>query len=482
MAKRELWGTRIGLILAMAGNAVGLGNFLRFPVQAAQNGGGAFMIPYFAAFLLLGIPLMWAEWSMGRLGGTRNHGTTPYIFHTLWRNPATKYIGVLGVVLPLGIAIYYVCIESWTMAFAYFSSVERYWGITTIEPMRAFLQSFQGVGSSEYFDGFEWAYLFFVLTMAINAFVLFRGVRSGIEILAKVAMPLLFLFAIGVAIRVATLGLMDTPPPHSIEGGFAFIWNPDLSRLGESGIWLAAAGQIFFTLSLAMGCIQVYASYLNEKDDLVMTGFTTAITNEFVEVVLGASIAIPVAFAFFGAIGTQEIAQGGSFNLGFAAMPVIFQQIPLGAFFGTLWFGLLFFAGITSSVALMTPAIAFLQDEFGWSRRKAVAVVVGIVFAAAHLIIFGLGHGTLDEMDFWCGTFGLALGALIESVMFFWIFGMDNAWRQLHLGAERRVPRFFYPIMKVVTPLYCLVLFAAWGYQNGWDVLTMKNVAEADRL
>ncbi len=478
---REAWKSRLGLILAMAGNAVGLGNFLRFPVQATQNGGGAFMIPYAIAFLLLGIPLMWAEWAMGRMGGTRGHGTTPFMFHMMWKGAPSKYLGVLGVMLPLGITVYYVCIESWTLAFAWFSGIQRYFGIADAEQMSEFLHGFQGVEATAHFDGISTAYVFFLVTMAINAYIVTRGIAAGIEMLAKVAMPTLFVFAVVIAVRVATLGLTEVPPPYPVQGGFAFIWNPDFGQLGNSKIWLAAAGQIFFTLSIACGAIQTYASYLGKRDDVVVTGLTTSVTNELTEVILGGSIAIPVAFAFFGAAATREIAQGGAFNLGFAAMPLVFQKIPMGAFFGTLWFGLLFFAGITSSVALMQPAIAFLQDELGFSRKKAATIVVLFVFVAAHMFIFGLGHGTLDEMDFWCGTFGLAVFALFESVMFFWVFGMNRAWAEMHQGAQRKLPRPYYWIMLLVTPLYCFTLLAAWGVQQGFDVLIMKDVAPGDR-
>ncbi len=480
--RREAWGSRIGLILAVAGNAIGLGNFLRFRVQAAKNGGGAFMIPYALAFLLLGIPLMWAEWAMGRMGGVRGHGTTPYMFHQMirWWRPA-RYLGSLGIVLPLGITVYYVYIESWTLAYAWFSGVQRYWGIGEAGPMRDFLAGFQGIQANAHFDGIWTAYAFFIVTIALNFYVLYRGIAAGIELLAKVAMPALFVFATAVAVRVATLGLSEAPPPYPVEGGFAFVWNPDFAELGNAKVWLAAAGQIFFTLSIACGAIQTYASYLKERDDVVVTGLTTSVTNELAEVVLGGSIAIPVAFAFFGAQATREIADGGAFNLGFAAMPIVFQRIPLGAFFGTLWFGLLFFAGITSSVALSQPAITFLQDELGISRRKAVVLVTAFIFGAAHLFIFGLGHGTLDEMDFWCGTLGLALFALFESVAFFWVFGMRRAWEEMHRGAQRRLPRFYYWVMMLVTPVYCLVLLAAWSIQQGWGVLVMKGVKPEDR-
>jgi SNF family Na+-dependent transporter len=300
--------------------------------------------------------------------------------------------------------------------------------------------------------------------------------------LAKIAMPTLFLFAIILVIRVVTLGTPDpiNHPDWSVESGFAFIWNPDFSKLGEAKIWLAAAGQIFFTLSVGMGTLQAYASYLRENDDIALSGLSTASTNEFVEVILGASIAIPVAAAFFGIETTQEIAKGGAFNLGFVSMPIIFQKLPFGEFFGFLWFLLLFFAGITSSVAMAQPLIAFLKEEFGISHGRATTLVGFFVFIAIHFVIFFLKHGFLDEMDYWAGTFGLVLFAMFEIIIFAWIFGMDKGWAEITKGADIKVPRIFYYIIKYVTPLYLLFIMINWLIQDAIPTLLMKGVDPVD--
>ena len=207
---REVWASRLGLIMAMAGNAIGLGNFLRFPVQAAANGGGAFMIPYFVAFLVVGIPMMWVEWSVGRFGGKHGHGTTPGILYRLWKHPAAKYIGVLGIAAPVAFALYYSYVQSWTLAYSFFSLTGEYFGISTQAEMGAFLSSFQGVSESSYFSGIATAYIFFLINLSIVFWVLVRGVVRGIETLAKFAMPMLLIFAIILVARVLTLG---TPRP-----------------------------------------------------------------------------------------------------------------------------------------------------------------------------------------------------------------------------------------------------------------------------
>ncbi len=475
---REQWGSRIGLILAVAGNAVGLGNFLRFPVQAAQNGGGAFMIPYFIFFIILGIPLMWMEWGIGRHGGKYNHGSAPGMFDALWKHSAAKYLGSLGLLISLVIMIYYTYIESWTLGFSLFSISKLYFNENDFEMMRNFLYSYQGRVEGDHFTNLLPAYLLMLFTFAINFSILYRGISKGIEKLAKIAMPALFIFAIIIAIRVVTIGTPNPAiPENSIESGFAFIWNPDLSTLSDPKIWLAAAGQIFFTLSLGMGTIHAYASYLKPKDDIVLSGLTTASTNEFAEVVLGATIAIPIAVAFFGIPMTQQIAKGGSFDLGFVSMPLIFQQIAYGEIFGFMWFLLLFFAGITSSVAMGQPIVAFLEDEFGMNRKKAVMLLALVVLISVQFVVFFLKFGFLDEMDYWAGTFGLVVFALIETIIFIWIFGAEKAWAEINSGADLKLPRIFLFMMKYITPVVLLIIMIWWFINDAIPVLFLKNAS-----
>lgn len=474
---REEWGSRIGLILAVAGNAVGLGNFLRFPVQAAQNGGGAFMIPYFIFFLILGIPLMWIEWGIGRHGGKYGHGSAPGMFDVIWKNKLAKYFGALGLFISLTILIYYTYISSWTLGFSIFSITKSYFGLLDFEQMRSFLYSYQGREVSQHFDGVGFAYVMMLITFLLNFWVLYKGISKGIEKLAKIAMPMLFIFAIIIAIRVLTLGTPDPAiPENSISTGLGYIWNPDFSQLSNPEIWIAAAGQIFFTLSVGMGTIHAYASYLKPKDDIALSGLTTATTNEFAEVILGGSIAIPIAVAFFGVTMTVQMASSGAFDLGFASLPLVFQQIPYGHLFGFLWFLLLFFAGITSSVAMGQPIVAFLEDEFGFDRKKAVFVVGTIVFISVQFIVFFLKYGFLDEFDFWSGTFGLVVFALIETVLFIWVFGADKAWAEINSGADIRIPRFFFFLMRYVTPLVLIIVMGWWFFESALPILLLDGV------
>lgn len=458
VSQREGWASQIGLVLAMAGNAVGLGNFLRFPALAAKNGGGTFMIPYFISLLLLGIPLMWIEWGIGRHGGKYGYSTSPGMFETLWKNPLAKYLGALGVFIPLAFVIFYTYIESWTLGYAFLSFTNQMPAIEGQTPTEAFatmgnfLGAYQGTNNGWPVSGSVLAWIFLAVTLFCNIFILSKGISGGIERMAKIGMPLLILFAVIVGIRVLSL-------PGAM-GGMAFVWNPDFSQITNGAIWLAAAGQIFFTLSLGTGSIETYASYLKENDDIVLTGLATSSMNEFCEVILGGSIAIPAATAFYGAGAATAIAKSGTFNLGFQTMPAVFSTLPAGFLFGGIWFTLLFFAGITSSLALSQPAMAFLQDELKMTRKKAAMVVGGIIIVAVTPIVLFLQHGYLDEFDFWSGEFLLLVFALIETILFFWIFGGRKAFEEIKKGQQINLPGFFYPIMKYVVPaMITIILF-----------------------
>ena len=458
----------------MAGNAVGLGNFLRFPGQAAANGGGSFMIPYFIAFLLLGIPLMWIEWGIGRNGGRYRKGHVPGMFAAIWHHPAAKYLGVVGMAVPILVLIYYTILESWTLAFTWFSITGDYWSHNTPEAMQAYLTSYQMVDDSSV-HGIWTPLFFFFVTLAINIWILSKGISGGIEKLARIGMPILFLFAaiLAVAVFVIPTGTNGVTAAQGLE----FIYKPDFSRLGDASVWLAAAGQIFFTLSVGMGTLHCYASYLKKDDDIVLSGIATAATNETAEVVLGGSIAIPAAVAFFGVSGAMAVAQSGSFNIGFVTMPLVFQQMPGGQILGAMWFGLLFFAGITSSVAMATPVVAFFREEFGFRRETVSWIVGGVAMVFGLLTIFWFKYGFLWEWDFWAGTLGLAVFAFIEVILFMWVFRPENAWQSLHMGADIRIPQIFKYIMTYVTPVYLGIILAYWLFQDAIPVLTLERSA-----
>lgn len=471
--KREAWGSKIGIIMAVAGSAVGLGNFLRFPVQASANGGAAFMLPYFISLFLLGIPLMWIEWTAGRFGGGYEHSTAPGIFHTMWeKNRFIKYFGVIGIFGPLVIFIYYTYIESWLLGYCFYTLTGKLGRLTTETDMKGFLGGYQGLEKNQFFTNLWPAYIFFVITFIVNITVVFKGIHKGIERLNKIAMPLLLVFAIIIVIRVLTSAPIDA---------LGFLWNLDFSGLFSAKVWLAAAGQIFFTLSVGIGVILTYASYLSKGDDVALSGLTAVSVNEFAEVILGASIVIPAAFIFFGPSSIQSIAQSGAFNLGFVTMPLIFQKIIGGGFLALLWFLLLFLAGITSSISLCQPAVAFLEDEFNLKRHKAVIIFAIVCFILCQPVIFFLGRGVVDELDFWGGTFFLVLFATVETILFGWVFGIERAWEEIHTGADITIPRIYKFIIKYVTPLFLLFILGFWFIQEWLPIIGMANVSPENK-
>jgi SNF family Na+-dependent transporter len=480
---REIWGSRLGVIFAVAGSAIGLGNFLRFPVQAAQNGGGAFLIPYFVSLVLLGFPLMLIEWTLGRYGGIHGYGTAPSIFTIATRNHLLKFFGVIGIFAPIVIFIYYTYVESWLLGFAFqslFGSLMQ--AATDGSTTKEFLLAYQGVVKNSWFDGIGTAYFFFLVTFALNFIVIYKGIQGGIELFSKIAMPILLLLGIVITIRVVTLGAASAEHPDwNVLNGLGYLWNPDLSSLKNSKTWLAAAGQVFFTLSVGQGMILTYASYLKRSDDVTLNGLTATSLNEFAEVILGGSIVIPAAFVFMGPAGLAEIANGGSFNLGFVTMPQIFGYMHFGALFAFLWFVMLFFAGATSSVSMLQPAVAFVDDEFNLGRRKATLVTLVFCFIACHLTIFGISHGVMEEFDFWGGTFCLVLFGTIEAIIFGWVFGIDRAWRETHYGADITIPRIFKFVIKYITPTLLLIILVTWTIQLAIPTLLMVDIPEKDR-
>ena len=461
--QQESWGSRVGLILAMAGNAVGLGNFLRFPVQAVQNGGGAFMIPYLVSFLLMGIPLLWVEWSMGRYGGRYGDHSTPFILDNMTKKRLWKYFGVFGIFTNIGVMTYYTYIESWTLTYTIKSLKGDFLGMD-LGQVSAFFDHYVDLGSNINFP--VWALIAFVVTLSINIYILSRGLRGGIEKVAKIAMPLLILFGIFLAIRAVTLGSTGECVDCDSSLGLNFLWEPQFSTLADPKIWLAAAGQIFFTLSVGMGTIQCYASYVKKRDDIALNAMSAGWMNGFVEIVLGASVVIPIAVGY---LGLDWVKENAGFMMAFKTMPFLFDQFGsvLAVIAGVAWFGLLFFAGITSSLAMGTPWMGFMEYEFKWSRNKSAITLGILVFFLALPTILFFGKGVFDEYDYWTGTVSLVIFALAEVILFAWVFGMDKGWKEITDGADMKVPRIYRPIIKYITPLFILIIFLTSLFKPG---------------
>ena len=503
MAK-EKWGSKLGVILAVTGSAVGLGNFLRFPGVACANGGGAFMIPYIIAFLIVGLPIAWVEWAMGRYGGKKGFSSAPGIFRAITGKDSTAQLGTLALIIPVIIYMWYVSIEAWCLGYAW-----KYWsgGMQAIvmsaqdaaqagdkidagiKAVQNYLLHFAGVvpendtASSGNFriirEFTEGCLPFLLVCFTINFILIYRGINKGIEWFCKLAMPALLFCAVIILIRVLTLG---TPNPNnpdaSILNGLGFMWNPighnlingELIKVGfwealaRPQTWLAAAGQIFFSLSVGFGIIMTYASYTKKDDDIALSSVSAASGNGFFEVALGGMIVIPAAFIF---LGPESIISAGekasSLSLGFLALPGVFEYMPAGHFFGGLFFFLLFIAAITSSLSMLQPAIAFLEEGLDLSREADVTLL-GFITAIGALFVSLMSHGltVLDHMDFWTGNFCIYLLATIEVIFFAHIMGLDRGLKELASGAEMKLPKILPFILKFITPLFLIIIFGWW--------------------
>ncbi len=477
--RNQAWGTRLGVILAVSGSAVGLGNFLRFPGVAAENGGGAFLIPYFVAFLLLGIPIGWVEWTMGRFGGRHGLHSAPAIMGLWGRSPVARYLGAFGVLVPFVIFFYYVVIESWCLSYAvgYASGAMDLAGASTVQAQvelsnARFAETVGSRSDGELLGGLDSPLIYWLVAATLNIVVVYHGLTKGIERFCRFAMPAMAICALIVLARVLTLGTPDPDVPgNNVGAGLNFMWNPDFAALTSFQTWLAAAGQIFFSLSVGFGVIINYASYMRSNDDIVLSSLTSSATNEFFEVALGGMITLTAAVVFLGISATQANV-GGTFSTGFAALPVVFARMPFGEFFGAVWFFMLFLAAITSSISMMQPTKAFFEDALGLTH-KAATILVTMLCTAGNLFVlwFSKGLVALDTLDFWVGTFLIFVVAGTQLICFAWVFGVDEGLREAHVGSEIRIPRFYRFIIKYVSPVFLLTIFIGFCWTEVPDYL-----------
>lgn len=459
--KEDQWGTRVGLILAMAGNAVGLGNFLRFPVQAVQNGGGAFIIPYIICFFIMGIPLLWIEWTMGRFGGRFGNHSTPFILNNMTRLKFWKYFGVFGIFTNIAVAAYYCYIESWTMSYIYHSLRQSFAGMDQTA-VADFFNDYVTIGTTTTGIPYE-AVVFYIICLGLNTYILSKGLSGGIERVAKIGVPILLIFGAFLAFKGITLGSSGAPEGCTdCDSSLAlnFLWTPQFESLMDPKVWLAAAGQIFFTLSVGMGTVHCYASYVRSKDDIALNAMSAGWMNEFVEIVLGASIVVPIAVGY---LGLDWVKENIGFSVAFQVMPYLFGQwgTVLATFAGVAWFGVLFFAAITSSLAMGTPWVGFMKDEFNFSAKKAAYSFGGLILLMGLPTVLFFHEGVFDEYDYWAGTVSLVVFALAETIIFSYRFGIERGWEELNRGSDMKIPKIYKPIIKFVTPALLLIVFVS---------------------
>ncbi len=481
------WGSRIGVIFAVAGAAIGIGNFLRFPGLAAANGGGAFLVPYFVSLLLLGIPLCWAEWTMGRLSGSKGFHSAPGAFTVLSKNRWAGFLGVLGLVIPMMVFTYYVVIEAWCLGYAWEYLMGTFNQMKSAEEFSSYFATYSGQTADGSLFGLSTSKLliFVIFCFSFNFFLIFRGLNKGIEKFCIWALPAMLVCAVFVLVRVLTLGTPNPDlPEQSVASGLNFMWDPDWSLLLKPTTWLAAAGQIFFSLGIGFGIVIVYASYLRKNDDVVLSGLTATSTNEFVEVGLAGMITIPAAFIFLGA----GVATQGTFGLGFNTLPNVFAQMPAGNFFGFLWFFMLFLAAITSSISMLQPVHAFFEEGLGLNRQRATIFLLILGLLGSGFILWysesipatadTVGKkNAMDSIDFWVGTVLIVILAFSQSILYGWVYGAERGQEEMNRGGLMKAPSCLPFILRYVTPVFLLAIMAGFVY---YDLSQYINDLEAN--
>lgn len=447
---REQWGSKIGFILAAAGSAVGLGNIWRFPYLAGENGGGAFIFVYIICVLLIGIPVLIAEILIGRTAQKNPVGS----FKALHNSRFWHVIGGMGVLAGFVILSFYTVVAGWTLGYIY-------------EAVNGNLMSYQvsdvaNTHFNELTNNSFWNVgllaAFMILTMAIVYF----GVQKGIERGSKIMMPMLFVLLLGLMIRGLTL--------DGASAGLEYLFNPDWSKINTSVV-LAALGQAFFSMSLGMGAMLTYGSYMSRKDNVPVSSAWIALLDTTVAIIAGICI-FTVVFA------TGQNPDVGP-SLIFRTLPVVFTKMTGGYFFSILFFIALTLAALTSTVSLLEVVTAYFVDEKKWNRKKVVimcgtlALLLGVPSALSFnslsgFTIFDLTFFGLTE--FISSNLMLPMGGFFIAIFVGWIWGFEKVKEIIKEGAESlfgRMPwllSYWKVILRFVAPiLIVIVLLSSIG-------------------
>ena len=474
--EKNEWGSNISFLLAMIGSAVGLGNIWRFPYVLYSNGGGAFMLPYFAALIILGLPLMLSEWNLGRYGGKYGHGTLgPMVYLQAREGAKPKTALILGAIagglafaVTLLVNSYYNHLIGWTLGFAVSSFTGAYMD--------------QSQSTADFFVGYiqdpKMVFTFWIIALLGLSFAVMRGVEKGIEAWAKVMMPVLYVFGIVLAIRSLTIGSPVNPEWSSLKG-LNFIWNPDFSTLTWRSA-LAAAGQIFFTLSIGIGAMLIFGSYM-EKDQRLFGEAVNITVLDTVVALMAGFIIIPACFAY-------GIEPGAGPSLIFITIPNIFAQVAGGRVWGGLFFLFLSFAAFTTLVAVFENIISFDMDLFGWSRKKSTLVSLILIIILSMPCVMGfnvlagftpLGEGStiMDLEDFIVSNNLLPLGSL-GYVLFCtkkngW--GWNSFLEEINQGEGWKFPAGIKGYMSYGLPLLIIIIYLK-GYYDKFQPMGTKTL------
>ena len=435
---RGVWGSKVAFILAATGSAIGLGNIWRFPTMVSQNGGAVFVFVYILAVAFIGFTVMLAELTLGRHAQRNPVGAIEYIKP---RSP-WKLIGYLGIITGVCILSFYAVVAGWAAGYIFKTASGAFKGKLTAEMTT---QIFSDFSSNPLL-----VFLFFGLIMGLTIFIISKGVKKGIENWTKILMPILFLLIVLLAVRALTL-------PGALKG-LTFYLQPDFSKLSGTVI-LFAVGQAFFSLSLGMGTMITYGSYISKSDNLVSSAGWVSFADTLVALLAG--LIIFPTLAFSGQPGNV-----GGEGLAFQIFPIILSELPGGYIFGILFFTLLTVAALTSTISLLEVPVAYLVDERNWTRKKAVLVIGVVTFIIgipSALSTGGLEFFTkLKVLSFFALAFGnisLAVGALFICIFVGYIWGVKNALKEVASGNPRFRLRYIWTFsIMFLTPVAILFI------------------------
>lgn len=447
--KREEWKTHTGMILAMIGTEVGLGNIWRFPYLVGKFGGGVFLIPYISLLFLVALFAMMCEWALGRYTKAGPLGAFRKI-----KFPWGREIGAWGIIGPFFLECYYVVITSWVLFFVGASFFGLYYGQDPMQFLLDFLSS-------------PWIFVVHLAVCSIISWILALGVQKGIERACKFMIPSLFVLLIIIVIRSLTLPGAAAGVEFFMRPRWEYLWNP--------AAWIAALGQVFFTLSLGMSAMIIYGSYMKKKWGLPRNAIACALGNTSSSILAGFAI-FPAAFALgmgSAVSGTQSI------GLTFVVLPQLFQKMPAGWFFGGLFFLLLTFGALSSAISIQEPAVAWLKEEFGWNRvRGALATgvllwVMGLPFILNGFVLGGLGKklALLGKMDMIIGQVALPAFALLAILAVGWVM-KKKGLEEINQNAKLKINSFVWNWIKYVVPVATFALL----------LITVIQVLEAVKL
>lgn len=440
---RESFGSRFGVLMAMVGSAVGLGNMWRFPYMVSEHGGAAFIFVYILCVFVICLPIFYAEFIIGR----RSQSNAFRAFEKLAPGSPWKWVGFAAISAPVVILSYYSVVGGWSIQYFFKSCT---FGFTELITQEYLDTMFAGFISS------TWAPLlghtFFLILTSV---VVLGGVKSGIERFGKVMMPLLYLIVIVIAAWTITLpGASD---------GVAFLFKPDVSAITPS-VCAAALGQAFFSLSLGYGTMLTYASYVSKQENIATSSVSIALSDLVFSLIASCAI-MPAVFAF------NLETQGGP-GLVFQTLPYIFSHMPLGGLVAILFFLTLVVAALTSSISLYEVGVAYLTEERKMSRSKAVTVLFIAIWVAGVLcsLSFGplsefkiLGNTIFDFLDKLSANFLMTLGSLMVVLFVGWKMKKPDVFDEFTNGGtinrNAKMFKLMWPILRYVAPIAILVIF-----------------------